>query len=71
MKRCIYSIELSNVGLCCGVYSNSKRPDGKFWAHFPKCAIVNCPYEHPELLEDAVFNKDEFNHNKSKIESEI
>ena len=60
MKKCIYSITLPEVGACCNVYSNSKRPDGKWWAHFPKCSTENCPFANPALLEGAVFEKDNF-----------
>jgi hypothetical protein len=60
MKKCIYSVELLAEN-CCNVYSNSKRPDGKWWAHWPKCSSENCPFEHPELLEGATFDKEEFN----------
>lgn len=61
MKKCIYSVELPDSGICCNVYSNSTRPDGKWWAHWPKCSRENCPYEHPELLEGAVFDEKKFN----------
>ena len=61
MKQCIYSIVLPNAGPCCNVYSCSKRPDNKWWAHWPKCSKENCPFEHPELLEGAVFDEEEFN----------
>lgn len=61
MKRCIYSVILPpNMEVCCNVYSYSKRPDGKWWAHWPKCSSENCPFEHPELLEGAVFDKEEY-----------
>ena len=60
MKNCIYSIQLPQNGLCCAAYSCSKRPDGKFWAHFPKCLTENCPFDHPELLDGATFDKKEF-----------
>jgi hypothetical protein len=43
------------------VYSYSKRPDGKWWAHWPECTVENCPFEHPELLEGAVFDTEEYN----------
>ena len=59
MKQCNYSITLPNVGACCDVYSNSKRPDNKWWTHWPKCAEVNCPLKHPELLEGAIFDEKE------------
>jgi hypothetical protein len=60
MKKCPYSIMLPVAGNCCNVYSNSKRPDGKWWCHWPKCSNENCPLEHPELLEGAIFDKEEF-----------
>ena len=61
MKRCIYSIILPPDGdVHCNVYSKSERPDGQFWAHWPKCSSENCPFEHLELLEGAIFkNKGE------------
>lgn len=62
MKRCIYSVILPpDMEVCCNVYSYSKRPDGKWWAHWPKCSSKNCPFEHPELLEGAIFDKEAFN----------
>jgi hypothetical protein len=64
MKKCVYSVVLHPGNLPesrCNVYSNSKRPDGKWWAHWPKCSSENCPFEHPELLEGAIFDKEEFN----------
>lgn len=56
MKKCPYSIELPKNGICCNVYSNSNRPDGKFWAHWPKCSEKNCPLINPDLLEEATVN---------------
>ena len=62
MKRCIYSaIFPHSTEVRCMVYSSSKRPDGKFWAHFPVCSMESCPFQHPELLEGAVFDKEECN----------
>ena len=58
MKKCLYSITLPEAGLCCNVYSNSKRPDGKWWCHWPKCSEENYPITHPELLEGATFDKE-------------
>jgi hypothetical protein len=49
------------------VYSCSKRPDGKWWAHFPKCSEEECPFKHPELLEGAVFDREEFNKTLKKV----
>ena len=60
MNNCIYSVMLPEAGRCCGVYSHSKRADGKWWAHWPKCSKENCPLENTELLEGAIFNKEEF-----------
>ena len=60
MKRCIYSIILPEAGICCNVYNNAKRPDGKWWAHWPKCTIDKCPILNPELLEGAVFDKENY-----------
>ena len=64
MKKCIYSVVLYPDNLrksCCNVYSYSKRPDGKWWAHWPECSSENCPFEHPELLEGAIFDEEEYN----------
>ena len=55
-KHCKYCTFISEVykGECvCGAYSKSKRPDGKWWAHFPQCNGANCPLKHPELLDGA------------------
>ena len=67
MKRCIYSIDFPTGGIYCNVYSNSKRPDGKWWAHWPKCSKENCPFEYPELLEGATFDKEEYDNTLKKI----
>lgn len=68
MKRCIYSVILPpDMKVCCNVYSYSKRPDGKWWAHWPECSGKNCPFEHPELLEGAIFDKEAFNKAVRKI----
>ena len=61
MKKCKYAIEFSGMELHCMVYSYSKRPDNKFWAHFPDCSDEKCPLKHPELLEGATFDEEEFN----------
>lgn len=61
MKSCKYAIEFPGMGLHCMVYAHSKRPDNKFWAHFPECSKENCPLENPELLEGAVFDEEDFN----------
>ena len=61
MKLCKYAIAFPVVGLHCMVYSCSKRPDNKWWAHFPKCSKENCPLENSELLEGAIFDEEEFN----------
>lgn len=61
MKLCKYAIEFPGMGLHCMVYSYSKRPDNKFWAHFPDCSDEKCPLKHPELLEGAIFDEEEFN----------
>lgn len=50
MKNCHYTFDIPNIGTCCGAYSQSKRKDGKHWAHYPECASENCPLLHPELL---------------------
>lgn len=59
MKECKYAIEFADMRLHCMAYSCSKRPDGKFWAHFPNCLDENCPLKHPELLEEAIFDEEE------------
>lgn len=51
--RCEYSFEISNIGICCGAYGESKRPDGRHWAHYPFCEENDCPLIHPDLLEGA------------------
>lgn len=61
MKQCRYAIEFLRMGLHCMVYSCSKRPDNKWWAHFPECSEEKCPLKHPELLEGAIFDEEEFN----------
>lgn len=67
MKECKYAIEFPGMGLHCNVYSQSKRPDNKWWAHWPKCSNENCPLEHPELLEGAVFDEEEFNKTLERV----
>lgn len=69
MKQCKYAIEFPGMGLHCMVYSYSKRPDNKWWAHFPECSKEKCPLEHPELLEGAVFDEEEFNKTLKKAEA--
>ena len=51
--HCEYSFEITNVGMCCGAYSKSKRIDGKHWSHYPICEIKNCPLVYPDLFEGA------------------
>lgn len=43
----------------CGAYGESKRKDGRHWAHYPECCDENCPLAHPELLEDAILEMEE------------
>ena len=69
MKQCKYAIEFPGMGLHCMVYSFSKRPDNKWWAHFPECSKENCPLENPELLEGAIFDKEEFNKTLKKAKA--
>ena len=69
MKQCKYAIEFPGMGFHCMVYSYSKRPDNKWWAHFPECSKESCPLEHPELLEGAVFDEEEFNKTLKKAEA--
>ena len=69
MKKCKYVIEFPGMGLHCMAYSYSKRPDNKWWAHFPECSKESCPLEHPELLEGAVFDEEEFNKTLNKAEA--
>jgi hypothetical protein len=64
MKKCKYAIEFPGMGLHCMAYSYSKRPDNKWWAHFPECSKESCPLEHPKLLEGAVFDEEEFENRK-------
>ena len=51
--HCEYSFEIPKIGICCGAYGESKRPDGRHWAHYPFCEEKYCPLIHPELLEGA------------------
>lgn len=69
-RDCIYGIVLPVAGTCCDVYSHSKRPDKKWWAHWPKCSKENCPLEHPELLEGAIFDKEKFIKNLNELKEE-
>lgn len=69
MKQCHYNLVIPTVGTCCAVYSYSKTPDNKWWAHFPECSKENCPLEHPELLDGAVFDEEEFNKTLKKAET--
>lgn len=50
---CKYSLEIPNVGICCGAYRKSKRSDGLCWNHYPICKIENCPLVNLDLLEKA------------------
>lgn len=57
MKTCKYEMPFPsehpfNGTVLCGAYSESKLPNGKLWAHYPKCTSENCPLKHPELLGD-------------------
>ena len=58
MKECVYNIELPGSGVCCNAYSQSERPDKKWWAHWPDCSEDNCPLKRPELLEGAILKKE-------------
>ena len=69
MKQCKYAIEFPGMGLHCMVYSFSKRSDNKWWAHFPECSEEKCPLKHPELLEGAIFDKEEFNETLKKAKA--
>lgn len=60
MKQCNYDVIFPDGEIRCMVYSYSKRPDGKWWAHFPECSEEKCPLKHPELLEGAIFDEEEF-----------
>jgi len=51
--HCEYSFEIPKIGICCGAYGESKRPDGRHWAHYPFCEEKDCPLIHPELLDGA------------------
>ncbi len=52
-KYCKYISEIYAGECYCAAYSKSKRPDGKWWGHFPKCKGTNCPLKHPALLDGA------------------
>lgn len=68
MTECKYITPFLDGTIHCGAYVESKRPDGKLWAHFPKCANKNCPLEHPKLLGNAILetgdktNEEDINH---------
>lgn len=47
---CRYCMSVPDKGILCGAYSESTRPDKKFWAHFPLCKTENCPLDNPGLL---------------------
>ena len=57
--ECPYKIKLPVSGVWCNAYSKSKRLDGRWWAHWPKCSNENCPIEYPELLEGAILIEEE------------
>lgn len=58
MKKCTYNITWPpNEVIDCNAYSQSVRPDEKFWAHWPKCSKENCPIEHSDLLEGAALSR--------------
>lgn len=63
---CKYRLEIPNVPeMCCDAYSQSKRPDGRHWSHYPECAGKNCPLLYPYLLQGAVLeNTDEKKENE-------
>lgn len=50
---CGYRFNIPNIGVCCKAYSQSKRSDGKHWAHYPLCEGQNCPKLYPFKLEGA------------------
>lgn len=52
-ERCEFSLDIPNIGVCCGAYSKSKRADGLHWSHYPVCEIENCPLANLDLLEGA------------------
>ena len=55
MDNCKYELIFPNDGIVhCDAYSQSKRPDGYYWAHYPYCKDENCPLKHPDLLEGAI-----------------
>lgn len=59
MKLCKYKQEFPNDNeIHCMAYSNSKREDGRFWAHFPICKTENCPLKQKQLLEGAVLENE-------------
>ena len=69
MKSCRYSVIFPKGEIRCMVYAYSKRPDNKFWAHYPECSEEKCPLKHPELLEGAIFDKEEFNKTLKKAKA--
>lgn len=73
MENCKYALTIpavSDITLfareqhLCGAYSESKRKDGRHWGHYPECRDVNCPLQHPELLEDAILESERSNANE-------
>ena len=55
---CPYSDSfLSFDPVLCMLYSNFKI-DGKSWAHFPSCDKKNCPFLHPELLGNMIWENE-------------
>lgn len=54
MEECKYQFEIPDMGMHCGAYYHSERPDGLCWMNFPKCSEEKCPLKHPELLEGAI-----------------
>ena len=52
-RRALDDVFTNNVHetIFCGYYSEIKRKDGIYNAHYPECSDENCPLKHPELLE--------------------
>lgn len=41
--------------ILCMLYSKFKY-DGMHWSNYPECCKENCPFLHPELLGDLIWN---------------
>ena len=49
-------VNISRLDLCM-IYSRFKY-NGKHWANYPDCCEENCPFLHPELLGNLIWEKE-------------